>query len=171
MMNRIEWIEHWVYEVVDVARLPVPNELRDPDCMIGPWVWVRRRLRRLVPWLIPRQGPRECCWHHQIDWRRAADAAVRLVREAQDAGFSSAEIGRYVMDVVTNDELLDEREELGVLFLVGDGVGIQVADPDATWLYQDGQHRVAAQLDQGVRQTIIQRLELLDPTTGQPIPD
>jgi len=34
-----------------------------------------------------------------------------------------------------------------------------------------GQHRVVAQLDQGVKQTIIQRLELLDPDTGQPAPD
>ncbi|MEV5576358.1 hypothetical protein AB0L06_40540 [Spirillospora sp. NPDC052269] len=34
-----------------------------------------------------------------------------------------------------------------------------------------GQHRAAAQIDQGVRYTITQRLELLDPATGQPIPD
>lgn len=170
-MNRPDWIEHWVYEVVDVARLPVPNELRDPDCMIGPWVWVRRRLRRRLPWLIPRQRPRECCRHHRIDWRQAAEVAVRLVRQAQAAGLSSTEIDKYVMDIVATDEQIDRREELGIMFLVGAGVGIALADPEAGWRYQDGQHRVAAHLDQGVRQTIIQRLELLDPDTGKPLPD
>jgi hypothetical protein len=39
MPERIEWIEHWVYEVVKVSRLPVPNEIRGPTCMIGPKVW------------------------------------------------------------------------------------------------------------------------------------
>ncbi|WP_146104182.1 hypothetical protein [Nonomuraea solani] len=38
-----------VHEVAKVVRLPVPNEIREPDCMIGPKVWVRRRIRRLPP--------------------------------------------------------------------------------------------------------------------------
>ncbi|RVX40908.1 hypothetical protein EDD27_3350 [Nonomuraea polychroma] len=75
-----------VYEVVKVVRLPVPNEIREPDCMIGPKVWVRRRIRRLTPWLVPRQAPPARCWYHQVDWRQAAEAAMRLVRQAQAAG-------------------------------------------------------------------------------------
>lgn len=68
-------------------------------------------------------------------------------------------------------EGLDARTESAVHDLLYPGAGIELADPDATWRYQDGQHRVAAQLDQGIRQTIIQRVELLDPATGQPIAD
>ncbi|WP_327581499.1 hypothetical protein OHA25_36710 [Nonomuraea sp. NBC_00507] len=34
-----------MYEVVKVVRLPVPNEIREPDCMIGPKAWARRRIR------------------------------------------------------------------------------------------------------------------------------
>ena len=68
-----------VYEVVKVVRLPVPNEIRAPDCMIGPKVWLRRRIRRLASSLVPRQTPRTCCWHHQVDWHQAAAAAIRLV--------------------------------------------------------------------------------------------
>lgn len=77
MPARSEWIKHWAYEVVKVARLPVPNEIRDPACMIGPKLWIRRRIRRLAPWLVPRQNPRGCCWHHQVNWRHAAAVAVR----------------------------------------------------------------------------------------------
>jgi hypothetical protein len=173
--DRPEWIEHHVYEVAKLARLPVPNELDDPACMTGPWVWVRRRLRRLVPWLVPAQKPRDCCWHHQVDWRTAAGIAVRLVRQAQAAGARSAQIGDYVtdavLDAVINKEL-DDQTHLAIVLLVGAGAGIMPNDdPGAPWRYQDGQHRVAAQLDQGVRETIIQRFELLDPVTGRPITD
>jgi hypothetical protein len=70
-----------------------------------------------------------------------------------------------------SDEGLDARQELAITLLVGVGIGIQLADESGHWWYIDGQHRVVAQLDQGVKQTIIQRLELLDPDTGQPAPD
>ncbi|WP_171074738.1 hypothetical protein [Nonomuraea basaltis] len=47
-----------VYQVVKVARLPVPNEIREPDCMIGPKVWAARRIRRLALWLLPAEPRR-----------------------------------------------------------------------------------------------------------------
>lgn len=163
-----------VYEVARVARvarLPVLNELADPARMTGRWVWVRRRLRRRVPWLVPAQKPRDCCWHHRVDWRSAAGVAVRLVRQAQAAGIPGEQIGDYVMGALF-DEGLDDREERAVVLLVGSGAGILPNDePNPGWLYHDGQHRVAAQLDQGVPQTIIQRFELLDAATGRPITD
>lgn len=166
-----EWIENHVYEIARLARLPIPNELEDPECMTGRWVWVRRRLRRIVPWLVPAQKPRDCCWHHQVDWRNAAGVAVRLVRQAQAAGARSEQIDEFVMNAV-HDEGLGDREGLAVVLLTGAGAGIMPNDdPTAPWRYADGQHRVAAQLDQGVRETIIQRFELLDPATGRPITD
>jgi hypothetical protein len=158
-----------VYEVVDVAKLPLPRDLDDPDCMTGSWVSVRRRLCRVVPWVVPAQAPRDCSWHHQVDWHQAAATAICLVREAEADGAQSERIDEYVMDAVRGAGL-GGRERLAVTLLVGASAGIQNDDPDDPW-YIDGQHRVAAQLDQGVRQTIIQWLELLDPATGQPITD
>jgi hypothetical protein len=170
MPERTEWTPLWVYEVVKVARLPVPNEIRGPECMVGPKVWVLRRIRRYLPRLVRRQNPRGCCWHHQVDWRRAAAVVVRLVRQAQAAGLRGDDIDDFVMDRV-GDEVLGDREHSAIIALAGVGAGIQLADPDDSWRYFEGQHRVAAQLDQGVRETIVQRLELLDPATGLPAPD
>ncbi|MBB3724570.1 hypothetical protein [Nonomuraea dietziae] len=42
-------------------------------------------------------------------------------------------------------------------------------EPNTGWRYYEGHHRVAAQLDQGVRQTVVQRWESFDPATGLPI--
>lgn len=170
MQRPVEWIERWVYEVVKVTRLPIPRELRDPECMIGPKVWLVRRIRCLAPWLVRRQRPRGCCWHHEVNWRQAAAIAVHLVRQAHAAGISGEDIGDFVMDRVHEEhEDLDDREQTAIVLLVGLDAGIQLSEPGSAWLYGDGQHRVAAQLDQGVRETIVQRLELLDPVTGLPV--
>jgi hypothetical protein len=104
------------------------------------------------------------------NWRQAAAIAVRLIREAQASGISGEQIGEYVMDAVRDDNL-GAREKTAILLLVGASAGIQLNDEPGDRWYIDGQHRYAAQLDQGVRETIIQRLELLDPATGQPLPD
>ncbi|MEU4332547.1 hypothetical protein [Nonomuraea dietziae] len=170
MATPTEPIQRWVYEVVKVTRLPIPEELRDPACMIGPKVWVMRRIRRLAPWLVHGQRPRSCCWPHEVDWRQAAAIAVHLVHQAHMAGIPGEDIGEYVMDRVQDEhEDLDDRERTAILFLVGLDAGIQLSEPGSSWLYGDGQHRVAAQLDQGVRESIVQRVELLDPVTGRPV--
>lgn len=148
-------------QVVDVARLALPTELGGPECMIGPWVWMRRRIRRLAPWLVPGQRPRGCCWHHQVDWGQAAGIAIRLVGQAQAAGIQQIELDDYFIDA-THDENLDEQTQTAALLLVTTGTGIQPNnDPDDPTRYYDGQHRVAAHVDQGVRQTIVQ-LEVPD---------
>jgi len=48
---------------------------------------------------------------------------------------------------------LDEREDLAIALLVGVSSGIQLSDDLDQRGHIDGQHRVAAQLDQGVKQT------------------
>jgi hypothetical protein len=83
--------------------------------------------------------------------------------------------GKQICDYVTgalDGEGLDGRTKSAVWDLVYPSAGIMLnEDPATPWRYQDGQHRTAAQFDQGVRQTIIQRLEFLDPTTHRPITD
>ncbi|MGP3937341.1 hypothetical protein [Nonomuraea sp. KM88] len=159
-----------VYEVVKVVRLPVPNEIRAPDCMIGPKIWLRRRIRRLASWLVPRQTPRPCCWHHQVNWHQAAAAAIRLVRQAQAAGVRGEGISDYVIDRL-DEQGLGDREQDGLLALACTG-GIEPnTEPNAQWRYYEGQHRVAAQLDQGVQETVVQQWVALDPITGWPVQD
>jgi hypothetical protein len=156
-----------------VSRLPVPNELRDPDCMDGPGHLRRRRLRRWAPWAVRPQEPRDCCFHpSSIDWRWVCSTAVDLVRQAGTAGITEgAAISDYATDIVHASSLpRDEQTAINVL-LLGAGCGIQLSDPDAAWRYQDRQHRVATQIDQGVPYTVTQRLQLLDPATGLPTGD
>ncbi|MEV0633261.1 hypothetical protein [Nonomuraea wenchangensis] len=156
--------------MMHVTRLPIPQELRDPECMIGPKVWLVRRIRCLAPWLVRCQRPRGCCWPHEVNWRQAAAIAVHLVRQAHTAGIPDEDIGDFVMNHVHDEhEDLDARERTAIVLLGGLDVGIQLSAPGSVWLYGDGQHRVAAQLDQGVRETIVQRMELLDPVTGLPV--
>ncbi|MBB6347236.1 hypothetical protein FHU36_003781 [Nonomuraea muscovyensis] len=138
--------------------------------MIGSKVWLVRRIRCLAPGLVRRQRPRDCCWHHKVNWRQAAAIAVHLVRQAHAAGIAGEDIGDFVMERVHDEHGdLDDRERTAIVLLVGLDAGIQLSEPGSAWLYGDGQHRVAAQLDQGVRETIVQRLELLDPVTGLPV--
>lgn len=165
---RPQWIEVFEYELVRVARLPVPNEIREPACMIGPKVWIRRRVRRWVPWLVPRQAPRGCCWHHRVDWRQAAAAAIRLLGEARAAGVADEDLDHFLITRLHGEGNLGDREQSAVLALAAPGAGIQLADSDNPWRYFEGQHRVAAQIDQGVRKTVVQRFEVLDPATGLP---
>lgn len=156
-----------LYDVVNVSDLPVPNEIRGPACMTGPKVWLRRRSRKRIGWLAPRLGPRDCCWHHQVSWGDTAEVAVRLVRQAHAAG---ARDGTDIWDYVNGrleGEGLGHLEQDAIRTLVGPGEGIQLNDDtDPQWRYQDGQHRVAAHLDQGVRETVVQRVEELDLATG-----
>ena len=159
---RAEWTIR--YDVVRVSDLPIPNEIRSPACMLGPGAWLRRRAQRHVAWLRRPLRPRDCCWHHQVNWPVAAEIAVRLGRRAQSAGLHDGDqIEEYILERLAG-EALGELEHDGLLALVGDGAGIMLNDdPDPQWLYVEGQHRVAAHLDQGVRETVVQRLEQLDP--------
>jgi hypothetical protein len=88
-----------------------------------------------------------------VDWRQAAEVAIRLLGQAQSPG--GIDQSEYVLNAV-HDEGLDDLTQTAIVLLAGFGAGIQLSDPDDPWRYHDGQHRVAAQLDQGVPRTIIQ---------------
>lgn len=137
-----------------------------------PKVRARRRLRRRVPWLLPPQEPRDRCFYHSIDWRRAAEVAVRLVLQSQATGLQGTRIDDYVDEHVGTEKLADLEEKAVVVRLIGEAAGILLHDdPGFPTPYMDGRHRVAAQLDQGVAETVVQRFEVLDPTTGLPVVD
>jgi hypothetical protein len=102
-----------------------------------------------------------------VNWPVAAEVAVRLVRQAHCPGlYDGDQIEAYIMERL-DGEALGELESDGLLALVDAGAGIQLNDdPDPQWRYVEGQHRVAAQLDQGVRETVVQQLEQLDAGSG-----
>jgi hypothetical protein len=162
---RQEWIEQWFYDVVAVADLPTPEDLEHPACMLRPLLRLRRRWRQL----FPRRGGRNCCWHHGGDWHQASADAIRLVRAAEAAGATGEDIAEHVLDAAKAEGITGWNYE-AIDSLVGTGYGIMLCndDPDDVW-YVDGRHRVTAFLDAGVRHTIVARLELLDPATGEPL--
>src|SRR5690606_23969745 len=90
----------------------------------------------------------------------------------QAAGLDGVRIDDYVDEHVGAEGLADPEEDAVVVLLIGEGAGILLHDePDFPFPYMDGRHRVAAQLDQGVAETVVQRFETLDPATGRPAAD
>lgn len=69
------------------------------------------------------------------------------------------------------EKLAGLEEEAVVVLLIGEAAGILLHDPGFPAPYTAGRHRVAAQLDQGVTETVVQRFEVLDPETGLPAVD
>jgi hypothetical protein len=90
-----------------------------------------------------------------------------MVRAEQATGVQDDQLDDYLFNAV-HDEGLNGRTEDAVHDLVYPRSGIEPADSDAARRYQEGQHRVAAQLDQGVRRTVIQRTEVISLSSGQP---
>lgn len=157
-----EWIEHWSFKVVKLSALPRPDDLEDPPCMVGFARTLRRRLGRPAP---------DCCWYHQVDWQQASLTAITLLRLGQGAGAEGEEFQDFVLDAVER-EAIGEHEKEAVRSLLMLGEPIQIAEPD-DWggdspMFQNGRHRVTAMRDAKVRTTVVARLDLLDPATGQP---
>lgn len=159
------WVEKFSYFVVPVLRLPVPTEMDSPVCMTQGRAWLRRYGRRL----FPTHSVTKCCWHHQGDWHVVAQTAVRLVRRAQGEGHEGEWIGERAMDLA-DDEGIDGWYLDALVSLVAAGMAIQIhrASTGERW-YIDGRHRAAAMLDAGVRETVVVRFDVLDPTTGHPL--
>lgn len=82
----------------------------------------------------------------------------------QAAGLHSERISDYAIECL-DEQGLGGREQDPVHALACSG-GIE---PNTERCYYAGQHRVAAQLDQGVRQTGVQSWEPFGPAIGLPI--
>lgn len=165
-MTEPAWVEQWFYDVVALADLPTPEAPEDEGCLSAPLSGRRRGQRQLTP----RRGGLDCCWYHGGDWHQASETAIRLVRAAEAAGVTGEDVAEHALAAAEVEgitgwdlEALDSLITTGYAIILGD-------DPDDQW-YVNGRHRVAAMLDAGVRQTIVARLELLDPATGQPLPE
>lgn len=157
----VEWIERWHHDITPVAKLPQPRELEDPPCML------RRRLRtphRVIRQLSPRPSPAGCCAYHDQDWSKASETAIRLIRVAWSEGLTGDEAAEKVIQLAELEGLSDKD-------LKAAGCLVQTSDPlmlgDEGHIY-GGRHRIQAMIDQGVKRTILVRLELINPKTGLP---
>ncbi|MDT4995487.1 MAG: hypothetical protein QOH97_5379 [Actinoplanes sp.] len=155
------WTEQWHHDIVDVARLPLPEELEHPTCMTGHLLpGIRRRVRQLTP----RPTARDCCDYHRQDWALASETAIRLLARAKAEGIDGEPAGERVMELAKAE---------GISKTDSDAVRCLVDTCDPLMLDDDGdiyagRHRIQAMIDQGVRRTVLLRLVLLDPTTGLP---
>lgn len=140
--------------------------MEHPPCMADP-------AARYTP-----QGlfvPRTCCWYHQGSWDEASRVAVALTLAAQAEGVPAGVIEERVLDTADAQGISGwVRDAIETLFWSPIRLGGDPDDPDnlnedGTVRLFEGRHRVTAMLDQGVRQTLIARLEYIDPATGRPL--
>ena len=155
------WIEQWHHDIVDVAHLPTPEEIEHPACMTGRLLpGIRRRIRQLAP----RPALRDCSDYHGQDWALASETAIRLLEQAKAEGIDGESASERVVELA-EAEGISEKD--------ADAVGCLVDTCDPLMLDDEGgiyggRHRIQAMINQGVRRTVLLRLVLLDPTTGQP---
>ena len=133
-----------------LLRLPRPAPFRNPACMPPRRPWWHDALRQLAP----RHSPRPCCGAHNGDWHQASRAALTLVRQAQRDGIADNDIYDHVLAQARAAGITGWQ--LGTVDrLVSPTEAIQLeTDEDSRRLLVNGQHKMRAMLDQGVRRTI-----------------
>lgn len=89
-----------------------------------------------------RRGQANCCWYHRCDWRRAAPLAIDQLRIAHQSGEPAADAASAIEGMSLASTVQD-----AALSLLNDPIHVSTRG----WL-GNGQHRVRAMLDQGVRQ-------------------
>jgi hypothetical protein len=156
-----DWIMRWHHDITPVADLPLPQELERPACMAG------RRMRgahRRIRQAAPRPEPKDCCQYHNQDWTLASETAIRLLAAAQAEGLAGEDAAERVAELA-RFEGLDTKDVNAIECLVSTVDPIMLDDDGDI---NEGRHRIQAMIDQGVHRTVLLRLVLLDPATGQP---
>ncbi|MGW0836561.1 hypothetical protein [Streptomyces prunicolor] len=117
-----------------------------------PW---RLRWVRLA---LPRHDARTCCWYHSGDWHRVNRLALEALSRAQREGVKAKDMARYADKYAAAAGASEwERDALFSMYRSSDAV----QPSGSRYLsrsYINGQHRVQAMLDAGVRRTVVLRL-------------
>ena len=124
------------------------------DCMALPPSWPKRLARQIVP----RTRIRDCCWHHRIDWRPAAAAAVRIARQITREHITDEEEMYDRATTLIRALGLPEHQQDAVETLLNphDGITLDHKGYDRWRLsYMNGRKRTHAMLEAGVRRTIV----------------
>lgn len=156
----VEWMMQWHHDITPVVKLPLPHELEDP-CMAGRKM---RRFHRRFRQLRPNPVLRDCCTYHGQDWNTASETAIRLLAIAHSERLTGEEAAGRVAELA-EAEGLSEQDTEAVECLVSPTDPLMLDDEG---YINEGRHRIQAMIDQGVKRTILLRLVLLDPRTGQP---
>jgi hypothetical protein len=126
------------------------------DRMTVPPSWPKRLTRQV----ISRTRIRDCCWHHSIDWRDAAAAAIPLARRINREHITDPdELADRAFDLVRALRL-PERQEMAVHTLLNphDGINLDHLGYDRWRLsYINGRKRTYAMLEAGVHRTVLIR--------------
>lgn len=157
-MTSRSWDLYWHYEVRTLASLPpVRKDLAETGypCMARP-AWLRR-----VRWRAARRTSSDCCYHHGIDWHAVNKVAIPIARRAEADGAHPEDLVETIDPESCGGLTGDELDALRGLFIPGDGIEINDDDPRHRELYE-GNHRVTAMRDAGVRRTVVLRSELIE---------
>jgi hypothetical protein len=148
------------YRVAFVLTLPKTTPFRQAEaCMADRGLWRRRLLRQLAP----RSTQADCCWYHGGDWHVVSRLAVRLLGEARRAAVEDRDIGDWAMDNPAVLGLSDWQTE-ALASLLAPGIAIDVDRRG----YVNGNHRVRAMLDAGVRRTVVTSYRPLPAQRAEP---
>jgi|SRR5579884_1517290 len=143
------------YRVAFVLTLPKTTPFRQAEaCMADRGLWRRRLLRQLAP----RSTQADCCWYHGGDWHVVSQLAVQLLGEARRAAVEDRDIRDWAMDNPAALGLSDWQTE-ALASLLSPGIAIDVDRRG----YVNGNHRVRAMLDAGVRRTVVTSYRPLPP--------
>ncbi|MFD7705424.1 hypothetical protein [Streptomyces caelestis] len=137
-----------VFTEFPVARLARPAPFREPACMPTGVPWWRRRLRQVLP---RRGGARTCCWYHGGDWHTVNAMALQVLQRAQAQSVDPDGMEEFATAHAAEAGATRwETEALATLFSIGDAI-----QPSSGTGYINGQHRVQAMLEAGVRRTVV----------------
>lgn len=140
------------FETIALWRIAQPQPFREACLSAGaPW-W-----RRWTNQIFPSGEKRSCCWYHSGDWHRVQAVARDALARARRANVSAEDMRDYVLQYATEAEASSwEREVLVSLFSLSDSIQVSRRG----WFgksFTNGQHRVQAMLDAGVRRTVVLR--------------
>lgn len=149
--------EQPVYQVAWVSLLPRPAGV-NRGCISGVPPWWRRLGRQI----LPRHGPRDCCYYHGVSWHKVSAAAIRIIAQVRREGLSGEAFAGRAADLADAQDMpVIELRALGEL--LSPPIGIQLGqDSEGHEFYINGRHRTTAMLDAGVRRTVVIRWKMPD---------
>ncbi|MFJ9893457.1 hypothetical protein ACIQPR_08995 [Streptomyces sp. NPDC091280] len=141
-----------LFEAIELSRLAQARPFRgecmsgSPDAASRSRNWADRLLRR------------SCCWYHEGDWHRVNDMALTVLARAREEDVKPEDMKRYA-DEYAAAAGASKWERAALYSLYCPPVAIQPSgDAYISDAFINGQHRVQAMRDAGVRRTVVLRL-------------
>ncbi|MFD9114841.1 hypothetical protein [Streptomyces bottropensis] len=141
------------FEAMALWRLARPRPFRE-ECLSGGRSWWRRWTNRV----FRQHGGRSCCWYHSGDWHRVNGMALAALSRAQHEGVKPEDMAQYVREFAAAAGASEwEQSVLWTLYCPSEAIQPS-GDGYLSTGFINGQHRVQAMRDAGVRRTVVLRL-------------